>query len=739
METPDPAIRTRSALAASNLASPPAIDRDGTGGLATPTAPGPASTDPPGRLRSAAAGPILPAVAAPPLGDGAGHVNPAPAAAGPPADAAAAPQPLPVVAPAFRRPGVRPGRPAGSASGAGAKRGRPPSRPRPASRAAEPGQWDRPPLPADDEDAEDLGLDALQDAGALLAPRPGPAAAAVPTRFAWPSAGAQRTTNARPAARAPNIINLAEVTTGTARGPARAAPLAAPAHAPTATVSGGRGLFRSQHETSVAAFALIPPRTEEERHSITEAAIAHVFCTLRQAEVTRPRTVTEDLASITAMKAQKYLLAAGRAAGPLDRDMHAIRYGPQACFRGGLTPHEIAQLMAVAVPFFINDPKDICATAPWKALRASATDLSTRLEAEIAACRASGREHPMSATIFRQIRKLLHTFFDLRAELMLPLMDTAPNQPHAAATLAIAGGYIDQAVQLHECLRVADDMIDEGLFTERGADPVVAGNAARTALARPFLLALLHGMERPKNTAQMIQDYTNITPAGNPAAAPALPPPTYALPPVAAPSFPPPKSGPANVRPTLPGPGTSFGAGTGPGGDSRGLPAGLQGALHDVPGRPGFRTDSSGALFHTMWYSGEYSCPPGWVPPPGYSPPAGSLLPDRRMGLTIPVAASLVTTSSPFTTTSRSPCLHCNIPGHAQYECPRRFFELFRAPLPGFLPTGEPDPAAWSNGSLSAAARASMAAYLHTHDVKPHRKYPVTLAHIAAGTAPTLQ
>ena len=422
----------------------------------------------------------------------------------------------------------------------------------------------------DDEDAEDLGLDALQDAGALLAPRPGPAAAAVPTRFAWPSEGAQRTTNARPAARAPNIINLAEVTTGTARGPARAAPLAAPAHAPTATVSGGRGLFRSQHETSVAAFALIPPRTEEERHSITEAAIAHVFCTLRQAEVTRPRTVTEDLASITAMKAQKYLLAAGRAAGPLDRDMHAIRYGPQACFRGGLTPHEIAQLMAVAVPFFINDPKDICATAPWKALRASATDLSTRLEAEIAACRASGREHPMSATIFRQIRKLLHTFFDLRAELMLPLMDTAPNQPHAAATLAIAGGYIDQAVQLHECLRVADDMIDEGLFTER-------------------------------------------------------------------------------------------------------------------------------------------------------------------------VAASLVTTSSPFTTTSRSPCLHCNIPGHAQYECPRRFFELFRAPLPGFLPTGEPDPAAWSNGSLSAAARASMAAYLHTHDVKPHRKYPVTLAHIAAGTAPTLQ
>ena len=75
METPDPAIRTRSALAASNLASPPAPDRDGTGGLATPTAPGPASTDPPGRMRSAAAGPILPAAAAPPPGDGAGHVH----------------------------------------------------------------------------------------------------------------------------------------------------------------------------------------------------------------------------------------------------------------------------------------------------------------------------------------------------------------------------------------------------------------------------------------------------------------------------------------------------------------------------------------------------------------------------------------------------------------------------------------------------------------------------------------
>jgi hypothetical protein len=52
----------------------------------------------------------------------------------------------------------------------------------------------------------------------------------------------------------------------------------------------------------------------------------------------------------------------------------------------------------------------------------------------------------------------MHAFFDLRAELMLSLMGATLG---AEAILSIARGYIDQAVQLHECLWIADNLMDD--------------------------------------------------------------------------------------------------------------------------------------------------------------------------------------------------------------------------------------------------------------------------------------
>jgi hypothetical protein len=79
------------------------------------------------------------------------------------------------------------------------------------------------------------------------------------------------------------------------------------------------------------------------------------------------------------------------------------------------------------------------------------------------------------------------------------------------------------------------------------------------------------------------------------------------------------------------------------------------------------------------------------------------------------------------------------MPGHAQYECPKRFAETYHEPLPGFLVSGVPDPGAWLNGNLLAPARAAMAAYVRKHNIPAHRKYPVTAEHIASGLPPAIQ
>jgi hypothetical protein len=460
-----------------------------------------------------------------------------------------------------------------------------------------------------------------------------------------------------------------------------------------------------------------------------------VFCHLRLAETIIPRSEKDDLATIAALKARKYLETVGMHLGTLSGDLQHICFGPQARFTAGLTPHEIGKRLAVAIPFMINDPKDITYTTAWLEIRKHGRELLARLEAELAICRASTPEHAMGHSVFRMIQKLLKQFLDMRALALLPLMSTTPTTPYAAEIMAIAGGYIDQANMWPECFRVAMDMIDGDIFSGHGGNTSLASNAAHTAMARPFLLALLHGMSRPRNTERMLQDYAEIPattpgPDGHPGPG----------------GFPGPPGPPPGQRPNpapkpTPAPPAMRPAPTGaPPGAERGSPAGAHGLLWDTPSRPGFRTDHAGYLYHPQWYSGEYACPFGWVPPPGApGPPATGQTGGSRNALSIPVAISIVTSSSPFQAPPKDPCRHCHLPGHAQYECPKRFAETYFEPLPGFLASGVPDPGAWHNGTLLAPARAAMAAYVRKHNIPAHRKYPVTAEHIASGLPPVIQ
>jgi hypothetical protein len=354
----------------------------------------------------------------------------------------------------------------------------------------------------------------------------------------------------------------------------------------------------------------------------------------------------------------------------------------------------------------------------------------------------------------------MFSFFNLRATLLLPLAHTPDSAPSAAAIQNIAGGYIDQAVALPGCLKAMDDMIEAFAETAQCSDAsTVLDNAARVTISRGFLLGLLVG-NQPAHMTQLLESHAKATPtisalhgptlasmllAGPQTAAlaaslmgqPAAPPPPQytpaALPPV--PDKPPPARAPqARILDSQT--------------VTRGTPSGFHGPLFDHPSRPGFRTDAGGLLYHMSWYCGEYSTPPGWVPPPGAlsSWPGGPLPPTPPLGktgtasqLNIPVAPPIVGASSPFSVATTQPCLVCHRPGHAQYECPKRFFDTYGIPLPGHLPSGDQDPSAWLGGNLHPAARAAMVQYLSERGVTPHRKYGVTLAHLAAGTAPALR
>ncbi len=96
----------------------------------------------------------------------------------------------------------------------------------------------------------------------------------------------------------------------------------------------------------------------------------------------------------------------------------------------------------------------------------------------------------------------------------------------------------------------------------------------------------------------------------------------------------------------------------------------------------------------------------------------------------------MVAASSPFTEISIHPCEYCLILGPALYECARRFADVYGRPLPGFLPSGDRDPASWANGDLTLFARAAMAKYLLDNGIPAHRRSRVTIDHIRNGTAP---
>ncbi len=297
-------------------------------------------------------------------------------------------------------------------------------------------------------------------------------------------------------------------------------------------------------------------------------------------------------------------------------------YGSQVVFRSGMSPFEIGIVMKWAVPFIIGTPTDVTQNAAWQALRKRAAELYPRLEASIRACKHGGQEHSMSTSLFTTARKLDLAFFDLRAGLMLPLMSLPPS-PNSAGIQAIAGGYIDQANMLPECLNTADDMIDDGILVSHGTDPVVVENAARVALTRPFLLALLNGMERPQSTDAMVKAYKDFVPcpavlqfttlAALLAASPyAVNLPLALLAPGSPAPPPAPASTPAPLHKPPPLPSYTPAATT-----ARGAPSGACGPLFDDPSRPGFRRDAAGLSYHMGWYNGEYSTPAGRAPPAG--------------------------------------------------------------------------------------------------------------------------
>jgi hypothetical protein len=158
--------------------------------------------------------------------------------------------------------------------------------------------------------------------------------------------------------------------------------------------------------------------------------MAHVFCPILIAEITRPRSEKDDAITIAALKVQKNLQAVGLSASSMARETPHLCYGSQAAFTSCLDPHQIGELLPVAIRFIINAPNDTTTSAGWQDIRKLAITYNTRLEAEILACRAYGNEHAMPNTIFRRlVKKLMFSYLTLRARaLVRVLMDTDPLQ-----------------------------------------------------------------------------------------------------------------------------------------------------------------------------------------------------------------------------------------------------------------------------------------------------------------------
>jgi len=493
------------------------------------------------------------------------------------------------------------------------------------------------------------------------------------------------------------------------------------------------GLFRAIHEAPDDGLAQVQPPTSKELHSITKEALTLLFDARRVAEITRPRNAQDDIKAAQFLKAQVTLGASGWVNNADDADFHPIFYGCQVVFRPGQNPAVFGMLLKWAVPFAVDQPKDISKTQAWASIYTEAASLYPQLEAEVFNCRSGGREFNLPVSLLSKIRDLGAAYFNLRATAMsaiLPKMSSC-SALHIQAGHAIRG-YIAQACSFPDTWDYIDLMIQHGALRQHGIDSAQYENAARVAIARPLLIALLQGQTLNWSLPDLVQAHVSFQPSATllhstDFAKLAMTSPAAAALAASLPAVPtPPASGPALGPP----------------------PYAASTSLSASDIQHGFRM-ICGMRMHPLYFSGEYPPPASWIPPPSVLPPGpGSLTapqtgpvgtgppPARKTSLTIPTARPIVGSSSPFPQPSQHLCDVCGTPGHAQYECPRRFAELFGRALPGFTMRGDYDHSAWAYGDLVPAARQAMAHYLAEHKIPPHRRFKVTLDHIASGSAP---
>ena len=481
------------------------------------------------------------------------------------------------------------------------------------------------------------------------------------------------------------------------------------------------GLLRASREQVLPGIAFLQPPTQAELHAISIAGLRILFDPRRVAEITRARGTTEDVKAAQALKAQLTLDGKGWAHTSIDSEFHGIFFGPQVVFRPGQSPYVVGQLMQWAVPFGLDTPGDISKGQEWAALLDEASSLLPLLEAEVLQCRQGTREFNISATICARGRNLAEAYFTLRAKELLPLMDQLGCSPLDAQAKTAIRGYVQQAVTLPKTWQHIEDMIAGGVFSKHGSDSALSENAARVTILRPFLTHLLEGQTRNWDTNDMITRYTEHRPSASLLFSTNLTSLAYSIPAVAnlAQSF----LAPTTAQPI-----------------ARSAHSPRTPRVPSPPGKPHKASGAAGFNTHPLYFSGEYEVPPGWVPPPlarqRATPPDSSKRTPIASALCIPTARAINGSSSPFITQTVHACDACGTPGHAQYECPKRFFETFLQPLPGFLPSGAPDPASWAKGDLTPHKRREMAEYLASHQIPPHRRFGVTLEHIRTGIAP---
>ena len=472
------------------------------------------------------------------------------------------------------------------------------------------------------------------------------------------------------------------------------------------------GIFELQTTlTPPDEFASIRSPTAAELSAVSTAAIRLLFSDRRFAEITRPRNATDNVKAAAALKARRSLLGEGIQPGQTDSEHHTVYYGFQAVFSIGHSAMAAGDLLTWSTPFGLDIPGDISKTTTWAAHLATAATLFPRLETAVFASRTPTREFPMPSSLFSQVRKLAYAYFSTRALALIPTLSALDNSDLHEQAKTIIRAYVAQARDLPVLWEHLEDSIVDGALSEHLTDPAVTENAARLSMARPFLTALLSGQARGWDTAQMVLAHKTHIPSAT-----LLHSTSFSQLVQTSPQA-------AQFALTLNGPAPGQHSAASPPAHHSGLPPPYTPTTHSGP--PPAATPV------------PYTTPTRLAIGPPPTTPTPPIIKTRPLAaLCIPPSRSIVTTSSPFTTSSPNACDFCQRVGHAQYECPKRFFETLGRQLPGFLPTGEYDFPAWLNGDLLPATRLAMATYLGEFGIPPHRRFNVTLDNIATGIAP---